>query len=50
MAATLLIRFATLWFAVILGGIALALLQRGIRNGTARATGRGVEPMVGEAT
>ncbi len=49
-AATLLIRFATLWFAVILGGIALALLQREIRNGTARATGRGVEPMVGEAT
>ncbi len=34
-AATLLIRFATLWFAVILGVAALGLLQRRVARGTA---------------
>jgi uncharacterized membrane protein YbhN (UPF0104 family) len=33
-AATLLIRFATLWFGVIIGGIALVVLERGIATGT----------------
>jgi len=32
-AATLLIRFATLWFGVIIGVVALAMLERGIASG-----------------
>lgn len=31
-AATLIIRFATLWFAVLIGALALAILQRLLRN------------------
>lgn len=39
-AATLLIRFATLWFAVLLGALALALLQRQWRRREAADAGR----------
>ncbi len=39
-AATLLIRFATLWFGVLIGFVALALVQR--RAGRDRATSRGI--------
>ena len=50
-AATLLIRFATLWFAVILGAMAVALLQRRIAaRAAAEAAGRRVDTVVGEAT
>jgi uncharacterized protein (TIRG00374 family) len=31
-AATLIIRFATLWFAVLIGAVALAIVQRTLRN------------------
>jgi uncharacterized membrane protein YbhN (UPF0104 family) len=31
-AATLIIRFATLWFAVLIGAISLAILQRMLKN------------------
>jgi uncharacterized protein (TIRG00374 family) len=36
-AATLLIRFATLWFAVLIGGVAIASLERGRRARTIAA-------------
>ena len=49
-AATLLIRFATLWFAVILGVLALALLRRGTTTEAAGAAGTAADTMVGEAT
>ncbi|CAA9550414.1 MAG: Integral membrane protein [uncultured Thermomicrobiales bacterium] len=43
-AATLLIRFATLWFAVILGVVALAVIERrlGAPSGSTAASGRPV--------
>jgi uncharacterized protein (TIRG00374 family) len=43
-AATLLIRFATLWFAVILGAIAVAILQRGTA-----VPESGTDSIIGEA-
>jgi uncharacterized membrane protein YbhN (UPF0104 family) len=43
-AATLIIRFATLWFAVIIGAIALALLERISR----RHPGAGLSAVSGE--
>jgi uncharacterized membrane protein YbhN (UPF0104 family) len=30
-AATIIIRFATLWFAVLLGAVAMAILERSLR-------------------
>jgi len=41
-AATLLIRFATLWFAVFLGVLALAMLHRVV---AARDDGRALDPI-----
>ena len=48
-AATLLIRFATLWFAVLIGALALALLRREIAAGERESLGKGADNVVGEA-